>query len=51
MESTVFGSPAQPKEGTTTRSLLTGILRGNFGLTFENDGLRARAALDRGAEK
>jgi hypothetical protein len=48
MESAVYGSPAQPKEGPATLNMLHGILRGNFGVTFENDGLRARVELDRG---
>ena len=47
MESTVYGHPGKPKEGPSIPPLVGELLGGNFGLTFENDGLRARVALDR----
>ena len=43
MESSIYGSPAEPKKGPPGISALTGLIRANFGVTFENDGLRARA--------
>lgn len=47
MESTVFGHPGQPKPGPDNLLPLADIKSGNFGLTFEKDGLRARAVVDR----
>jgi hypothetical protein len=47
MESSVYGHPGEPKKGPATPSLVSGITGGNFGITFEDDGLRARMALDR----
>jgi hypothetical protein len=47
MESSVYGSPAEPKKGPAGFSALTGLLRASFGVTFENDGLRARAEIER----
>ncbi len=47
MESTVYGCPGAPKEGPAAPPLLNTIKRGNFGLTFEDQGLRARVSLDR----
>jgi hypothetical protein len=47
MESTVYGCPAAPHEGPLAPAALTGLKRGNFGLTFEEQGLRARVVLDR----
>lgn len=46
MESTVTGSPAEPKVFSPA-PFLPGIASGEFGLTFENDGVRARIRLDR----
>jgi hypothetical protein len=46
-ESTVYGHPGQPKQGPTVPPALSAFARGNFGLTFEHQGLRARVALDR----
>jgi hypothetical protein len=47
MESTVYGCPAEPKEGPMTSAALADFARANFGLTFENQGLRARVSLER----
>ena len=51
MESTVYGSPAAPKVGPPAPPVLGGFAAADFGLTFENQGLRARAALKRPAER
>ncbi len=45
MESTVYGHPGQPRTGPPVASLLGEWQSGNFGLTFEHNGLRARAEL------
>jgi hypothetical protein len=47
MESTVFGHPAQPKPGPDLVPWLSEFADVNFGLTFELNGLRARAVIDR----
>ncbi len=47
MESTVFGSPAQPKMPEKIASPLSAMERVGFGLTFEEQGLRARAEIER----
>ncbi len=49
MESTVYGHPGEPKAGPVVVPLLSEFSTGSFGLTFENDGLRARVSLERGA--
>jgi hypothetical protein len=46
MESTVYGHPGQPKRGPANVALAD-VVGGNFGLTFEHHGLRARAVIDR----
>jgi len=46
MESTVYGHPGQPKRGPANVAL-GDVVGGNFGLTFEDRGLRARAVIDR----
>ena len=46
MESTVFGHPCAPKNGPPLETLLNGVRFGNFGLTFEEKGLRARVVLE-----
>ncbi|MFH1532838.1 MAG: hypothetical protein ABIK09_19110 [Pseudomonadota bacterium] len=52
MESTAYGHPGQPKDGPgLLRPPLSELAAGNFGLTFEDDGLRARAELRRGRHK
>ena len=50
MESTVYGHPGEPKEGPLAPPVLSGFASGDFGLTLENQGLRARVELQR-AEK
>ena len=47
MESTVYGCPAAPKEGPESPPALDSIHYGSFGLTFEEQGLRARVSLER----
>ncbi len=47
MESTVFGHPGEPK--STSSPMLLRILGAEFGITFEHQGLSARAILDREA--
>lgn len=48
MESTVYGHPGQMKEGPgLLRPPLDRLTMANFGLTFENDGLRASVVLGR----
>jgi hypothetical protein len=47
MESTVYGHPGEPKAGPPAPPVLSSFTSGDFGLTFENDGLRARAELHR----
>lgn len=47
MESTVYGHPGEPKEGPATPPLLEQVQVGNFGVTFEEQGLRARTQLER----
>jgi hypothetical protein len=45
MESTVYGHPGQPKAGPKAPPLLNQFQSANFGLTFEEQGLRARLEL------
>jgi hypothetical protein len=47
METSDYGSPAAPKAGPEMPAALATFRRGEFGLTFEGEGLRARAALER----
>jgi hypothetical protein len=47
MESTVYGHPGEPKEGTSCAAILKSIQRGDFGVTFEEQGLRAKVNLQR----
>jgi len=42
MESTVYGHPGEPQDGPTWPASLARLYHGNFGLTFEDDGLQAR---------
>jgi hypothetical protein len=52
MESTVYGHPGQPKQGPEMPTALIDISKANFGITFEEQGLRARMELLRdGADK
>lgn len=45
MESTVYGHPGEPKEGPPAPPVLSSFASGDFGLTLENKGLRARVTL------
>ncbi len=47
MESTVYGHPGEPKQGPAMPAVLSSIRAADFGLTFEENGLRAKAALER----
>ncbi len=47
MESTVYGHPGEPKEGPAAPPVLSSFAVGDFGLTFENKGLRAQTVLER----
>ncbi len=47
MESTVYGHPGAPRPSAQQPSPLDGIKNVGLGITFERDGLRARAKLDR----
>jgi hypothetical protein len=49
MESTVYGNPAQPKPGPENILPVGNITSANLGLTFENQGLSAKAVLERTA--
>jgi hypothetical protein len=49
-ESTAYGSPTGPKAGPAMPEAAKMIKSGNFGLSFEDDGLRARVEIER-AEK
>ena len=51
MESTVYGHPGEPKLGPAAPPALMDFARAAFGLTFENQGLRARVSLERDADK
>jgi hypothetical protein len=51
MESTVYGHPNAPKIGPGLPPTLSQFSRGDFGLTFENEGLRARVELQRKVKK
>jgi hypothetical protein len=51
VESSVYGHPGTPKAGPLSPVDALGIERGDFGLTFEDEGLRARAVLDRHGDR
>lgn len=46
MESTVYGHPGGQKKGPAAPPVLSSFSAGNFGLTLENKGLRARVILE-----
>jgi hypothetical protein len=46
-ESTVYGHPGQPKLGPSLPPALAVFQTADFGLTFENDGVRARLVLEK----
>jgi hypothetical protein len=50
MESTVYGHPGEPKQGPPAPPVLSSFRDGNFGLTVEEQGLRARVILRRGTQ-
>jgi hypothetical protein len=50
MESTTYGHPGEPKDGPETPPLLASLLAAHFGFTFEEDGLRAKARIERKAQ-
>ena len=47
MESTLYGHPGEPKKGPSAPPVLSSFVGGDFGLTLENNGLRARVVLER----
>jgi len=47
MESTLYGHPGEPKPGPALPAALRDGELGNFGITFEENGLRARVELHR----
>jgi hypothetical protein len=47
MESTTYGHPGEPKDGPETPPVLASLMAAHFGLTFEEDGLRAKAKVER----
>ncbi|MCI0651199.1 MAG: hypothetical protein L0Z55_04890 [Planctomycetes bacterium] len=47
MESTVYGHPARPRIAGRAPAAFAAVQRADFGLTFEDDGLRARIVLER----
>ena len=51
MESTVYGHPGEPKKGPGRFGPLAKITAANLGLTFENQGLSAKAVLEREGPK
>jgi hypothetical protein len=51
LESTVFGHPGEPKDGPVITPGMLGLEHADFGLTFEEQGLRARAVLERKLKK
>ena len=51
MESTVYGHPGEPKKGPPSLGPLVNVSNVNLGLSFENQGLSAKAVLVRAGEK
>jgi hypothetical protein len=50
MESSVYGHPGEPKKGPTLAESMQQFTSADFGLTFEEHGLRAKAVLLQGGE-
>jgi hypothetical protein len=48
MESSLYGCPMSPKSGPAFPPAVQSLQRANFGITFENQGLRAKVELLRG---
>jgi len=46
-ESTAYGHPGEPKDGPSALMAVQDLARARFGLTFEEDGLRAKVELER----
>jgi len=46
-ESTTYGHPGEPKEGPPTLMAIDDLVRAGLGVTFEENGLRARVELER----
>jgi len=51
MESTIYGHPGEPKKGPGRFLPLAKISAANLGLTFENQGLSAKAVLERASSE
>ena len=51
MESTIYGHPGEPQRGTSLPVALQSVSGGNFGLTFEDNGLRTRVELQQKTPK
>ncbi len=47
MESTTFGHPGEPKEGPDAPAVMEGLKGAQFGLSFEPDGMRVKASVER----
>lgn len=47
MESTLYGHPGHPKDGPILPAALKSTTGADFGITFENQGLRARVEIER----
>jgi hypothetical protein len=45
MESISYGHPGEPKQGPPFPAALRELAQANFGITFEDDGLRTRVEL------
>jgi len=45
MESTVYGHPAAPRAGPAAPPNIRDLLQADFGVTFEDRGIRARVEL------
>ena len=46
-ESTVYGHPGEPKAGPDLPDVMDTVESGDFGLSFEDGGLRARGVVKR----
>ena len=51
MESTRYGYPGEPKQGPIWPAALRAVRALNFGITFEHNGLRAKAVIERSGTK
>ena len=48
---TLYGHPGEPKDGPFVTPGMLGLESADFGMTFEEQGLRARAILERKLKK